>query len=255
MDSTLSTYTLLTRNISRSLTLKAAEKPVAIEAKYYLDNIGKVKSIDDFLKNTRVFTFAMKAFGLEDMAYAKGYMRKVLTEGISDPKSFANKLNDQRFIAFATTFNFAVTGSATTVLDGTHQAVVDRYVRQSMEDDEGASNQGVKLALYFQRMAPTVKSAYGLLADTALWQVVKTVYGFPDAMANAPIDKQAQAVKERLNIADLQDPKKLDTILRRFSVKWDLDTGTAASPLLDLFTPSTVSTSTSMSLLSLKYGG
>ena len=34
--------------------------------------------------NTRVFNYAMNAFGLGDMAYAKAFMRKVLTEGVDD---------------------------------------------------------------------------------------------------------------------------------------------------------------------------
>lgn len=255
MDNTLFSYRLISRDLTRTLSLKAAEKPVAMEAKYYLDNIGKIRSIDAFLKNTRVFNFAMKAFGLEEMAYAKGYMRKVLTEGIADPKSFANKLNDPRFVQFASTFNFARDGVMTTATNDVRQPIVDRYVRQSLESDEGASNEGVQLALYFQRMAPTVKSAYGLLADPALWRVVKTSFDFPDAMANAPIDKQAQAVKAQLNVADLKDPKKMDALLRRFSVKWDMAQGTDASPLLALFNTSGVSTNTSLSILNLKYGG
>ena len=84
-------------------------------------------------------------------------------------------------------------------------------------------NDGVRLALYFQREAPHVKSAYGLLADAALWQVVKTVFGFPDEMANADIDSQAKAVLKRLDIADLSDPTKLDRLITRFSAAWDAD--------------------------------
>lgn len=255
MESTLLTYRTLTRDLSRTLTRKAAEKPVAMEAKYYLQNIGKVASIDDFLKNTRLFTFAMKAFGLEDMAYAKGYMRKVLTEGVTNPKSFANRLNDQRFVAFATAFDFAGKGASVTGLPAAGQEVVDRYVRQSLEGDEGQQNEGVQLALYFQREAPKVKSAYGLLADPALWKVVKTVFDFPDAMANAPIDRQAQAVKDRFAVADLSDPKKMDALLTRFAAKWDATQGTDQSPLLTLFSGNGVSAGASFSILSLRYGG
>ena len=36
-----------------------------------------MKSIDDFMKDTRLYNYAMKAFGLDDMAYAKAFMRKV----------------------------------------------------------------------------------------------------------------------------------------------------------------------------------
>ena len=77
------------------------------DSAYYLANIRSVKSIDDFIGNDRIFKYAMKAFGLEDMDYAKAFMRKVLTEGIDNPNSFANSLTDTRYREFAETFNFA----------------------------------------------------------------------------------------------------------------------------------------------------
>lgn len=80
------------------------------------------------------------------------------------------------------------------------------------------------------------------------------MFDFPDAMAAAPIEKQAKAVKARLNIADLKEPAKLDTPLRRFTAKWDVTQGFAAAPALDLF-PLRASGAASFSILNLKYGG
>ena len=71
MQTTLSTYRLITRDIDRSLATTAAQQPVATATAYYKTHIGDVKSIDDFMKDTRLYNYAMKAFGLEDMAYAK----------------------------------------------------------------------------------------------------------------------------------------------------------------------------------------
>ena len=101
------------------------------------------------------------------------------------------------------------------------QTVVDRYTRQTLETNAGQDNEAVRLALYFQREAPNVKSVYGLLADTALWTVVKTTFGFPDTMANADIELQAKAVSQQLDIADLSDPTKLDKLITRFAAAWD----------------------------------
>lgn len=255
MTTTFATFQSLTRNMTRTLSLKAAEPSVALETKHFLATIPKIKTVDAFLKNTRVFTYAMNAFGLGDMAYAKGYMRKVLTEGIVDPKSFANRLNDERFTAFAKAFDFDNYGPLTTTRPAARQEVVDAYVRQKLEVDAGAENEGVRLALYFQREAPKVKSAYGLLADPALWKVLKTVYGFPTAMASADIEKQASAVTQRLKLAELQDPTKLDRLIRRFTARWDADQGVAASPTLALFPANGVGMRTGMALLNLKYGG
>ena len=51
---------------------------------------------------------------------------------------------------------------------------------------------------------------------------MKTIYGFPDEMANADIEQQAAAVNARLNVADLQDPAKLDKLITRFTAVWDV---------------------------------
>ncbi|AWB23941.1 DUF1217 domain-containing protein [Methylobacterium currus] len=107
MTSTLTSYTLLSRNLATSLQRKGAEPIVARETAYYQANIGKVKSVDDLMADQRLYSYAMKAFGLEDMTYAKAFMRKVLTEGTSSAAAFANRLADDRYVAFAKAFDFA----------------------------------------------------------------------------------------------------------------------------------------------------
>jgi hypothetical protein len=260
MVSTYTSYQLIAKNLTRSLALKGAERVVAHENEYYLKNIGSVKSADDLLKNTRLFKYAMNAFGLGDLDYAKGMMRKVLSEDVADKKSFVNRIADDRFVAFAKVFNFKQNGESTTSSAAARQGVVDAYVRQALETSAGAENEGVRLALYFQRTAPTVKSAFGLLGDPALWKVVKTVFDFPDAMATADIDKQAAAVTGRLNLADLKDPDKLQRFIQRFTSMYDVTDNATPDPLLSLFdTSSSAQTGFSDSLIatlhSLKQGG
>lgn len=257
MLSTYVSYQRIAANLDRSLELKAAERPVALETGYYLEHIGGVQSIDDFLEDTRLFRYAMTAFGLEDMAHAKGMIRKVLEEGVTDPTSFANRLQDDRFVELATAFDFQAFGTATTAFETAQQGVVDRYVRQSLEVEAGEENQGVRLALYFQRAAPEVTSAYDLLGDAALWQVVQTVFGFPAEMANAAIERQAAAVSQRFDIEDLKDPEKLAHLIQRFTAIWDATENVTQSPILDLFYTNTPSIGLDLllSLNNIKHGG
>jgi Protein of unknown function (DUF1217) len=50
--------------------------------------------------------FGYSYYGLEDMAYAKAFMEKVLQSDLSDSKSFANTLIDERYRDFAAAFSF-----------------------------------------------------------------------------------------------------------------------------------------------------
>ena len=185
MLSTIADYTRLTKDMGKSLTQVAAQPDVSRDTDYFLSHIGNVKTIDDFLKDYRLYSYAMKAFGLSDMTYAKAFMRKVLTEGVSDSKSFANKLTDTRYRQFAAAFNFAALGDKATQTAAATTGTATQYVTQTMEEKAGDQNEGLRLALYFTRKASTISTSYQILADKALTQVVQTAMGWPAIRTSA----------------------------------------------------------------------
>lgn len=215
-------YRLLTENMPKTLERTAAKPDVARPTEYYLKNINKIKTIDEFLANDRIFSYAMKAHGLSDMTYAKAFMRKALEEGVDKETSFANKLVDTRYKEFVETYNFVRFGTATTSFDRAQQGAVDKYLRQTVEENAGLEDEGVRLALYFQRKAANIKSVYGLLGDTALLKVTQTVLGLSEATGAMNIDKQAAMISKRLKIEDLKDPEKLNKLLNRFTSLWEV---------------------------------
>ncbi len=92
MVSTFLTYETVNRNYKASLDRVKNDAATAREAQYYQENIGKVKTVDDFVDDYRLYSYAMKAYGLEDMTYATAFMKKVLNSDLTDDNSFANKL-------------------------------------------------------------------------------------------------------------------------------------------------------------------
>ncbi|CAN5117354.1 DUF1217 domain-containing protein [soil metagenome] len=261
MLSTAASYRLISSDMTRSLDMAAKEPVAAREIAYYRENITKVKSIDDFMKNDRLFRFAMKANGLEDMTYAKAFIRKMLTEGIDDEDAFANKLSDTRYKDLVSTFNFKRYGETTTVFTAVQEGTVDKYVRQSMEEKAGNANEGVRLALYFERKAPALTDTYGILGDKAMLQVVQTALGLSPMTGLADIDKQAAMIGAKLDIEDLKDPEKLKAFLTRFTSMWEAQnpssggTLSAASILIGQPVEMGISTNLLMSLQGLKLGG
>ena len=111
MISTFTSYRLYSQDLPTSLARTAAQPNVARDVQYYQDNIGKVTSVDQLLKDRRLFSIAMKAHGLEDMTYATAFMRKVLESDLNDTSSFARKLADPRYIELARSFNFTTSGA------------------------------------------------------------------------------------------------------------------------------------------------
>ena len=233
MLNTYTTYRLIAADLPKSIERIRQQPVVERETRYYLENITKVKSIKEFVEDDRLFNYAMKAHGLADMDYAKAFMVKALEGGIDD---------------------------ATTAFTRTQQGTVDRYLRQTLEEDAGSTNEGVRLALNFVRNAPDIKTAYDILANTAYAKVVRTVLGLPDSIATADIDKQAAMIMDRIDIADFQDPEKLDKFMTRFTSMWEVSnpTSSAASSIAALFSQPVeygISSDVMMTLQSLKLGG
>jgi hypothetical protein len=254
---TYSSYTMISRDLSKSLARVAEQPDVARETEYYLAKIGDIKSVDDFMSDSRIYDYALKAHGLEDMAYAKAFIRKVLTEGVDEKDAFANQLSDSRYASLVKSLNFSTYGAAATAFDAAQKGVVDKFQRQTLEEDAGAENMGVRLALYFERNAPSIKSGMEILADDALSQVVRTAFQMPDEIMAADIDRQAAFIEDVIDIEDFQDPAKVGKFLERFTAMWELENPTDTYDPVKLFTPSSsgISTDLLISINNLKLGG
>ncbi|RVB38011.1 DUF1217 domain-containing protein, partial [Mesorhizobium sp. M7A.F.Ca.CA.001.16.1.1] len=219
------------------------------ETAYYLANVTNVKSIDDLMANSRLYNYVLSAYGLDPATESKDLIRNVLAGGIRDADSVANKMTNKAYAGLAAAFNFEQYGEAATTINPAQQPTVDKYMRQTLEEDAGQTNQGVRLALYFDRKAPTITSWYDVLADTALASVVRTVLGLPDSFATADVDKQAQLFEQKLDISDFSDPEKLGKFLTRFTSMYEINnpTSSAVTSVSVLFAqPLTVGISTDL---------
>jgi hypothetical protein len=94
-----------------------------------------------------------------------------------------------------------------------------------LESDQGQQDPGVQLALYFERVAPTVTNAYGILADKNLLEVVQTIFGLPPETAGTNVDAEAKQISNLMPMSELQDPAKLKQLVERFTAMYDLDYG------------------------------
>ncbi|SDQ92221.1 DUF1217 domain-containing protein [Pseudovibrio sp. Tun.PSC04-5.I4] len=250
-------YSMLSRDMEQTLERTANDPMNARETKYYLDNIRGIETIEQFLADDRIFNYAMKSMGMEDMSYAKGLMRKVLEEGVSEPDSYANSLVDPRYKEFAEIFDFESFGSATTSFAKTQGGITERYVQQTLEVQEGSENNGVRLALYFERKIPEIVSAFEILGDQALYEVVRTVIGMPDELVGTDIDRQAAYIESRLKIENLREPEKLDKFIEKFVNLYDVINGISISPSVQLFGPAGfgIDPNTLAQMNAIKFGG
>lgn len=261
MITTSTRYQLVTRDLARTKALIEKDPATKREIEYYQANIKTIKTIEDFVKNDRIFKFAVKAYGLEDMAYAKGLFKKLLQEGVTDRLSMANKMSNPLYKEFAKAFDFKAKGAAATSAASATTEAVQKYVQITLEKKEGDQNQGVQLAMYFKRKASSVTTTMGLLADKALLKFVQTTFNIPQNASKADLDIQVRNLEKHINIKDLQDPKKVDKLIQRFNAMWDVTNPSMATtaPVLTLFDQSSpqqgFSVDLMMSIAKLRPGG
>ena len=219
---TYADYTLVSRTYASRIEWLEKEQYIQREAAYFRANIGKITSGEELIADYRLYNFAMKAFGLGSELYAKGIMKKVFAEGVVDKTAMANKLVDSKYREIATAFGFAEAGNLKMSVARNVESVVEKYLTQELEERVGEDNQGVRLALYFERVAPNLDNWYEVLGDTALAQVARTAFGLPEEFAQTNIDRQAAYFESRMKIEDFKDPARLKTFMQRFTALWDV---------------------------------
>lgn len=246
-------------------TLESDQTLGNAESQYYDRTILTVTSVDDLLDNQRLRSYIVRAYGLGN-DIADDTLRRILTSDPLDPHSFVNRSDNTAYKALAADFNFNSDGTVARRVVG---AVQDRgdlvrtrnlYYHQQLEEDAGSQNEGVRLALYFERKASSITSAYSILADKALLKVVQTATGLPETMSLLDIDKQAELISDRLDLEDFQDAGKVAAFLMRFTGMWDIESSSAtqtSSSALLIGQPIEASVSTDLltNLQNLRLGG
>lgn len=203
------------------------------ETTYYAAIMPLTTNVDSFLRDSRLVAYAEKAYGIPTST-TTAQLKAVLSSDLGDPKSTANKLGPA-YRALAAAFNVTPSGTISRPASVEAQnraarvATSDAYFEQTMEAEAGDQNDGVRLALYFKRVAPSITSPYQILGDKALTKVVQTMLGLSANSSKADVDSQARNITSRLNLTDLKDPKKLDRLVARFSALYDLTNGSSAA--------------------------
>jgi hypothetical protein len=231
MTSTYIAYRGFDRTYVDRLDAMTRAGPVQREIEYFVKNIGKIETGDQLINDPKLYRFAMTAFDLESQVFAKGLVRKLLREGVTEPTALANRLTDAKFRTFAKAFAFAEVGSFNVQNPEFVRQVVARYTAVKLETQAGDENIAVRLAAYFDRQSGRIGNWYAVLADKALREVVFTTLGIPDEFNVMNPDRLVEVLKDRFDIADFKDPEKRDKFIERFTVMYDVKNGAPAAEL------------------------
>jgi hypothetical protein len=243
--------------------LTKAEATAKTDATYFAQNINQVTSVSGFLADSKLVDFVLTANHIDPKTVTTDTLKKAFASDPTNSTSFINTPAGAQFKDIVDAFNFDTKGNLTnTKMDAAqdqgNQIQTDSlYLHQTLETQDGQTDDGVRLALYFQRNAPNINSMYDILGDAALYQVITTTFNLPASMSSQDPDTQAAALGKLFDVKDLHDPTKLDALLKRFSAMYDLQnktgnsTSSASSALTILQGTASSSSVSSSTLLSI----
>lgn len=250
-----SRYTVAQTRFLTGTELTDAKAKAKEELTYYTKQITGIESASQFLGDSRLVNVVLKAYGLDPKTATPDFLKQLFASDLSDPKSFANQQKNTAWAEMVGAFNFDAKGNLSRQVNSGIQSrgkiieTENNFERLTLEEEQGNENNGVRLALYFDRKAKDITSPFDILGDTALLEFFRVTFQMPESFGSMNVDKQAALVKSKLDLASLQDPEKVKKLVSRFTALYDLQNTSASASALSLLT-SSGSASISADLLS-----
>lgn len=230
---------------AKTKLLTGAEKKTAASAAdteidYFRKQMETITTSAQFLADNRLVKFVLEAKGIDPKSVKTADLKKMFASDLNDPGSYVNTQPNKAFAEIVASMNFDIKGQLSSEPVGTVQqrgdvlATVNGYMQQTLEEQQGDANQGVRLALYFERKAPEITSPYTILGDTALFGFFKTAFRLSDYISNMDTDQQAAMIKKYIDIDKLQQPDYVQKLIKRFTALYDEANSKTSSPSLSI---------------------
>jgi len=211
----------------------------------FREKIGQISTAEDLVKDRELLGVALGAFGLDDDIDNSFFIRKVLTDGTTDPDALANKLADNRYADFSEAFGFGnIGGVARTSLSFFADEIIDRYEAKQFELAVGEQNNDMRLALNLgPALADIVDGGgsnngqwFGMMGNAPLRNLFQTALGFPSSFATIDLDQQLDQFKDRAlatfgtdNLAELASPENEEKLIRLYMIRSEASAFSASS--------------------------
>ncbi|WP_410219195.1 DUF1217 domain-containing protein [Paracoccus sp. (in: a-proteobacteria)] len=223
-------WKIVQRSEARQIQSLAKDPVVQRSTTYFQENIARATKAEDLVKDYRLLSTALSAFGLEADIANKAFIQKVLESDVSDKKSLVNRLADKRYLKMAEAFGFGSAKPADKLGDTVSQAFVQReFERRIGEGDETlrlALNARRELQEMGNRTSSDKTLWFEVLGNPPLRKVFEGALGFGKAYGQLPIDRQyeefTRAAERTLGSSSFKDMSKsgsIDRLIQNYMVR------------------------------------
>lgn len=229
----LTALRLAEANQTREIAKTEKQPAVARDIAAFQKAIAAAPDAASLLKNPAFLKVLLTANGLGDQVAYPALAQKVLLSDPSDSKSLVSRLAKTSWTDTNKTYQFATLGLAVVQDPAVQAKLADAYAEVQWRQSLDAGTPGLSSALTFRAQAATVTSAYDILGNSILRDVVTTALGLPREIAVQPVETQAAAITARMDLSRLKDARFVDTLTQRYLLDKQASAAIDSGPTLD----------------------
>ena len=98
-------------------------------------------------------------------------------------------------------------------------AIVNQYLANQFETNEGAQVDGLQQALYFTNNISNITTTDELISDQTLLGVVVAADGLPSDFTSLDFDRQTQILQQSVNLSDFSNPADVKKMAEEYLIK------------------------------------
>ena len=232
-------------NRTRETQQEAFDQSVEIvrDTDYFAANIGEITTAEDLVKDRRLLSVALGAFGLDDDIGNKFFINKILADGTLEPDALANRMSDKRYLAMSKAFGFGDFPTPNTQLSDFPAKIIDAFKTQKFEAAIGAQNEDMRLVKSLDRDLTEIveKSTsddgrwFTIMGTPPLRKIFETALGLPASFGAIDINQQLTTFREQSErlfgegeVSQFSDPEKRDELVRVFLARSDIISNSAS---------------------------
>lgn len=241
----LSGWRFLQRTLPMQSQAFAKAPALQRDTAYFEQKIGTIKTADDLVSDRRLLRVTLGAFGLQSDIDSRAFIRKVLADGVEDPKALSNRLTDERYKKLAQAFGFGAATPPRTGQPGFGQQIAEMYRRQQFEVAVGDQDETLRLALNADRDLPDLAAGSGsenarwfrIMGTPPLRTVFETAFGLPKGFGRLDVDQQREVFRDKArqqigmeSLDQLADPAMRDKLIQRYLLRASVAESMATGP-------------------------
>lgn len=227
-------WNILKRTSATQKQIIANDVSVKRANTYFRENISKAQSAGDLVKDYRLLSVALGAFGLESDIRNRALIQKVLESDITDRSSLVNRLSDKRYLRLAEAFGYGA-GTPKVASDGFGDDVATRFIDRELERRVGQTDEDMRLALNARRELAAMAGRdssdktlwFEILGNQPLRKVFETAFGLDSkSFGKLPVDRQHNMLMERAekmlgssSFKTFADEARTEKLVRNFLVR------------------------------------